>query len=106
MKLQGSVQAMLLHGEQYLEMRTPLPSFGKLLTTARVLDVQDKGKAAIVVIETVTRSADNNEVIAVNEITSFMRGAGGFGKRPPAQRNAAAVASNAPPECAAPPSAD
>ncbi|KAK9916735.1 hypothetical protein WJX75_006386 [Coccomyxa subellipsoidea] len=90
--------AMLLHGEQYLEMRAPLPASSRLLTTARVLDVQDKGKAAIVVIETVTRSADTGDIIAVNEITSFMRGAGGFGKRPPTERNAAAVARNAPPE--------
>lgn len=92
------VQAMLLHGEQYLEMQAPLPPSGTLLTSARVLDVLDKGKAAVVVIETVSRSADSGEVIAVNEITSFMRGAGGFGKRPSAQRKAAAVARNAPPE--------
>lgn len=97
--LQLPAQAMLLHGEQYLEMRAPLPASGRLLTTARVLDVQDKGKAAIVVIETVTRYADTGDIIAVNEITSFMRGAGGFGKRPPTERNAAAVARNAPPEC-------
>ncbi|CAL8466654.1 g6190 [Coccomyxa elongata] len=90
--------AMLLHGEQYLEMHAPLPPSGTLLTSARVLDVQDKGKAAVVVIETVSRSADSGKVIAVNEITSFMRGAGGFGKQPPAQRKAAAVARNAPPE--------
>ena len=89
---------MLLHGEQYLEMQAPLPPSGTLLTSARVLDVQDKGKAAVVVIETVSRSSDSGEVIAVNEITSFMRGAGGFGKQQPAQRRAAAVARNAPPE--------
>lgn len=92
------MQAMLLHGEQYLEMKAALPPSGELVTSARVLDVQDKGKAAVVVIETVTRSADSGEIIAVNEITSFMRGAGGFGKRPPAKRKAAAIAPNALPE--------
>lgn len=50
-------QALLLHGEQYLEMHAPLPTSGKLLTTARVLDTQDKGKAAVVVIHTVSRYA-------------------------------------------------
>lgn len=91
-------QVMLLHGEQYLEMRAPLPASGILHTSARVLDVQDKGKAAVVVIETTSTCAKSGKVVAVNEITSFMRGAGGFGKRPPVERTPAAVARNAPPE--------
>lgn len=91
-------QVMLLHGEQYLEMRAPLPPSGTLHTSARVLDVQDKGKAAVVVIETTSSCAKSGKVLAVNEITSFMRGAGGFGKRPPLERRPAAVARNAPPE--------
>ena len=112
-------------------MHAPLPASGKLLTTARVLDTQDKGKAAVVVIHTVSRYLlfsvldalamllvrqgaagrhDENlcrswcrceqtgRIIAENEITSFNRGAGGFGKRPPVQRKPAAVARNTPPE--------
>ena len=127
----SSLQALLLHGEQYLEMHAPLPPSGKLLTTARVLDTQDKGKAAVVVIHTVSRyvvpdvqgmfghacqmgvlpgwhsqalcmtalrCAQTGRIIAENEITSFNRGAGGFGKRPPVQRKPAAVARNTPPE--------
>ena len=93
-----AVQAMLLHGEQYLEMKAPLKAAGRLLTSARVLDVQDKGKAAIVVIHTTSKCAESGEVVAENEITSFMRGAGGFGKQPRVQRKAAAVAPNKPPE--------
>ena len=91
------MQAMLLHGEQYLEVKAPLKATGRLLTTARVLEVQDKGKAAVVVLHTTSRCADSGEVVAENEITSFMRGAGGFGKQPPVQRKAAAVARNEPP---------
>ncbi|CAK0757837.1 hypothetical protein CVIRNUC_002573 [Coccomyxa viridis] len=89
--------AMLLHGEQYLEVKVPLKATGRLLTTARVLEVQDKGKAAVVVLHTTSRCADSGEVVAENEITSFMRGAGGFGKQPPVQRRSAAVARNEPP---------
>ena len=44
------------------------------------------------------RCAETGKVIAENEITSFNRGAGGFGKRPHVQRKAAAIARNAPPE--------
>ncbi len=94
----AAVQAMLLHGEQYLEMKAPLKASGRLLTSARVLEVQDKGKAAVVVIHTTSKCADSGEVVAENEITSFMRGAGGFGKQPRAQRNLAAVAPNKPPQ--------
>ncbi len=93
------MQAMLLHGEQYLEVKVPLKATGRLLTTARVLEVQDKGKAAVVVLHTTSRCADSGEVVAENEITSFMRGAGGFGKQPPVQRRSAAVARNEPPRC-------
>ena len=49
------IQALLLHGEQYLEMHAPMPRSGRLLTTARVLDTQDKGKAAVVVLHTESR---------------------------------------------------
>ena len=93
------MQAMLLHGEQYLEVKVPMKATGRLLTTAQVLEVQDKGKAAVVVLHTTSRCADNGEVVAENEITSFMRGAGGFGKQPPVQRRSAAVARNEPPRC-------
>ena len=92
------MQAMLLHGEQYLEMGAPLKASGRLLTSARVLEVQDKGKAAVVVIHTTSRCADSGEVVAENEITSFMRGAGGFGRQPRGQRKPAAVAPNKPPQ--------
>jgi len=92
------MQAMLLHGEQYLEMRAPLPTSGKLLTTARVIDMQDKGKAAVIVIQTTSTCAETGQVIAENEITSFMRGAGGFGERPLASRKPAATAQNTPPK--------
>ena len=89
---------MLLHGEQYLEMHAPLKASGRLLTSARVLDVQDKGKAAVVVIQTTSKCAESGDVVAENEITSFMRGAGGFGAQPRAKREAAAVAPNKPPK--------
>ena len=53
----ASMQALLLHGEQYVEMHAPMPRSGRLLTTARVLDTQDKGKAAVVVLHTESRCA-------------------------------------------------
>jgi len=67
----------LLHGEQYTEIKRPLPTKAKLTHRARVKDIFDKGKHALVVTEVVT--SDENGVLAVNELTSLIRGAGGWG---------------------------
>ncbi|KAK9824241.1 hypothetical protein WJX72_008882 [[Myrmecia] bisecta] len=89
---------MLLHGEQYLELKGALPTAGTLLNTPRIVDVQDKEKAAVVVLSISTTNAETGELIAENEFTTFIRGAGGFGKRPAAPRKEAAVAANQPPK--------
>jgi (3R)-3-hydroxyacyl-CoA dehydrogenase / 3a,7a,12a-trihydroxy-5b-cholest-24-enoyl-CoA hydratase / enoyl-CoA hydratase 2 len=68
----------VLHGEQYLELRRPLPPKAELKHKARVKDVFDKGKGALVVTEVVTYDEDGEE-LAKNEVTTFVRGAGGFG---------------------------
>jgi len=68
----------VLHGEQYTEIKRPLPSHATLTHRARVKSIFDKGKNALVVIE--TRSYDESgEELIVNELTTFVRGAGGFG---------------------------
>jgi acyl dehydratase len=73
--------AMLLHGEQELELPGPLPSAAEVETTARVTRVYDKGKGALVIIET-TSTTDAGEVLCVNRFSSFIRGEGGFGGDP------------------------
>ena len=74
---------LLLHGEHYLELCGPLPTCpGTLTTTAKVLDVKDKGKGAVVVIETTSVDKETGQPVAINEVTSFIRGAGGFGQTP------------------------
>lgn len=68
----------ILHGEQYLEVTRPLPTHGKLAHRAKVKNIYDKGKNAIVVTEVKTYD-DNDDLLATNEITTFVRGAGGWG---------------------------
>jgi 3-hydroxyacyl-CoA dehydrogenase/3a,7a,12a-trihydroxy-5b-cholest-24-enoyl-CoA hydratase len=68
----------VLHGEQYTEIKRPLPTTGKLTTKAKVKDIFDKGKNALVVTEFVTYDENGDELIK-NELTTFVRGAGGWG---------------------------
>ncbi|HEU4611351.1 MAG TPA: SCP2 sterol-binding domain-containing protein, partial [Kofleriaceae bacterium] len=68
----------VLHGEQYTELVRPLPTTGKLTTKAKVKDIFDKGKNALVVTEFTTYD-ENGDVLIKNELTTFVRGAGGWG---------------------------
>jgi (3R)-3-hydroxyacyl-CoA dehydrogenase / 3a,7a,12a-trihydroxy-5b-cholest-24-enoyl-CoA hydratase / enoyl-CoA hydratase 2 len=68
----------VLHGEQYTELRRPLPPRGKLTTKAQVKNIYDKGKGAIVITEFTTYDEHGDELVK-NELTTFVRGAGGWG---------------------------
>ena len=68
----------ILHGEQYTEIKRPLPTSAKLVHKARIKDIWDKGRHAVVVTE--TRSYDESgEELMTNELTMLVRGAGGWG---------------------------
>ncbi|AGZ54410.1 MaoC/PaaZ C-terminal domain-containing protein [Mycobacterium kansasii] len=69
----------LLHGEQEMELYGPLPVNGVVGTSARIRNIVDKGKAALVVLETVTRDARSDLPLVVNQFSAFIRGEGGFG---------------------------
>ena len=68
----------LLHGEQYLELTRPLPANAKLTHKAKIKEIWDKGKNALIVTE--IRSTDESgEELIRNESTAVIRGAGGWG---------------------------
>ena len=68
----------ILHGEQYTELKRPLPPSAKLTHKPRIKDIWDKGRHAVVVTE--TRSYDESgEELMYNELTMLVRGAGGWG---------------------------
>ncbi|OJD14281.1 peroxisomal hydratase-dehydrogenase-epimerase [Emergomyces pasteurianus Ep9510] len=92
---------MLLHGEQYLELRKfPLPTAAKTITIPSLIDVIDKGNAALVVTGYTTKDARTGEDLFYNESTMFIRGSGGFGgsPKPTARRANAATAAYKPPQ--------
>jgi multifunctional beta-oxidation protein len=71
---------MLLHGEQFLEIRKfPIPTEAKLVTYPKLIEVVDKGAAGVIVTGTTTKDANTGEDIFYNEATVFIRGSGGFG---------------------------
>ncbi len=88
---------MLLHGEQYLELRSPFPTSGSLETTSKILDIQDKGKGVTVVLATTTRDTKTGKDICYNESTTFIRGVPGQGASKTTQDRGAATAVNTPP---------
>jgi multifunctional beta-oxidation protein len=90
---------MLLHGEQYLEIKKyPIPTSGRLMSYGKLLEVVDKGNAAIVRTGITTVNAQTKEPVFYNESTVFLRGCGGFGgQQKPADRGAS-TAPNVPPK--------
>jgi len=69
----------VLHGEQYTEVLRPLPPKASLRHKGRIKEIFDKGKNALVVTEVVSSDAQTGEPLVRNEITTFVRGAGGWG---------------------------
>jgi acyl dehydratase len=67
----------LLHGEQELQLHRPMPTKATVTNTGRIAEVWDKGKGALVVVETQTHA--DGEHIATNRFGAFIRGEGGFG---------------------------
>ncbi len=68
----------LVHGAQTLTLHAPIPKQGTLHSEGRIREVLDKGKGAVVIIETTTRDADGNALFDT-EWSIFCRGQGGFG---------------------------
>jgi acyl dehydratase len=80
---------MLLHGEQGFRISKQIPTSGTLTTSGKVTGVYDKGKGALITIESTTKDA-GGETVFTNTSGIFIRGAGGFGgDRGPEAGNAA-----------------
>ncbi|THH12714.1 hypothetical protein EW146_g7432 [Bondarzewia mesenterica] len=90
--------AKLLHGEQYLSIKAPIPISGELVNQARLMEVLDKGKAAAVTTVVETKDKHTGQVIFENQSTVFIRGSGGFGGKRTGKDRGPASAANTPPK--------
>lgn len=70
--------AMLVHGEQRIELMGPLPVEGEVEITGRVANIWDKGKGAVVEMECESVDKQGN-VLMRTMMSAFIRGEGGFG---------------------------
>lgn len=70
--------AMILHGEQTVDVHAPIPTDASVTNRARVVGVYDKGKGAIVVVEIVSADSTGRDLFT-NTVSIFVRGEGGFG---------------------------
>ncbi len=69
---------MLLHGEQYLEIKAPLPESAVITCRPRVKAIYDKGSGALVVTGTPCYDESGREIV-YTESAMFIRGVGGWG---------------------------
>jgi len=69
---------MLVHGEQYLEVRSEIPTFANIICYPTITNIFDKTSGIVVVIDTSCRDENGTE-IAFNQSSMFIRGIGGFG---------------------------
>lgn len=82
--------ARVLHGDQTLTVHSPIPTSGTVTQSGRVVDVYDKGRGALVVIEMVSTLEETGEPLFTNRSGIYVRGEGGFGgdSGPPAGNRA------------------
>ena len=70
--------AMVVHGEQGLEVHNPLPRSATISTMATLEGVYDKGSGALIVMRFDSKDK-NGSPLCTNWMSAFVRGAGGFG---------------------------
>lgn len=79
----GVNYAMLLHGEQSLELHRPLPVEGTVVSEMQIDEIYDKGvaKGAVMYMTRRLFNGANGDLLVTLGTVVFLRGDGGFGGR-------------------------
>lgn len=72
----------ILHGDQNLTVHKPIPTSGTVVQAGRVIDVYDRGRGALVVLEVISVLEKTGETLFTNRSGVYVRGEGGFGGDP------------------------
>ena len=59
--------ALVLHGEQDLEIKKTIPTQARVVHKSRVADIFDKGKAALIILEVETAEALYGDIVLMDE---------------------------------------
>ncbi|MFW0787839.1 MaoC/PaaZ C-terminal domain-containing protein [Gordonia sp. CPCC 206044] len=70
--------AKVVHGSEKVTPHGPIPASGKATSRTRIIEVQDKGSAAVIILEAVV-SDDAGTELWTTEWSIFAKGEGGFG---------------------------
>jgi acyl dehydratase len=70
--------AMLVHGEQGVTLHQPVPVAGTAVVSGKVAGMYDKGKAAVVMLESEAREP-GGDLLWTTTMSAFIRGEGGWG---------------------------
>jgi acyl dehydratase len=71
--------AMLVHGEQGIELFGPLPVAGTVSTVGEITGIYDKVKGAVVEMTAISTDVATGEKLFSNRTQLFIRGEGGWG---------------------------
>jgi acyl dehydratase len=71
--------AMVVHGEQSIELHGPLPVAGTIESVTSITGIYDKGSAAVVVTASVATDTGTRQPLWTNTSSLFIRGEGGWG---------------------------
>jgi acyl dehydratase len=71
--------AMLVHGEQAVELHAPLPTEGRVSAVTTITGIYDKGSGAVVATETRATDAGSGHPLYTTRSSAFIRGEGGWG---------------------------
>lgn len=81
--------ALLVHGEQSIRLHKPLPVAATVRSTTKIANIYDKGKAALVVLETNAIDTTDDAPMFTSQALLFFRGEGGWGGEPGPQSTVA-----------------
>jgi acyl dehydratase len=71
--------AMLVHGEQGIELFAPIPVEGTVSTVGEITGIYDKGKGAVIEMTAVSTDVATGKPLFSNRSAVFIRGEGGWG---------------------------
>jgi acyl dehydratase len=71
--------AMLVHGEQSIEVFGEIPADGTVESVTKVVGIYDKGSGALAVMETESKYVETGKPAFKVRMGAFIRGEGGFG---------------------------